>query len=227
MPALNRALSLSAALVVGHGLAHLALPTAWWQGPHVVSNMALAAAVALKDRAALAGGRPLTRQLAATAAAVLGAGMLSALAMRLPGLHRVYAEERVGSLPPGLRPLHLAVMVPLGTVVPEEVLFRGVLQQRWEEETGAMWGGILGSSMVFGLWHVGPSVAALMRLRPRKSPAEVLGAVAWTVTTTALAGIGFGMLRSLSGGLAAPIGAHLAINVVGSLAGRPPAAPES
>ena len=192
----------------------------------MVSNLALAATVALRDRTALAGGRPWTRQLAVTVAAVLGAGALSALAMRLPGLHRVYAEERVGSLPPGLRPVHLAVMVPLGTVVPEEVLFRGVLQQRWEEETGGRWGGILGSSMVFGLWHIGPSVAALMRLRPKKSPAEMVGAVAWTVTTTALAGIGFGMLRSLSGGLAAPIGAHLAINVVGSLAGRPPAARE-
>ena len=34
-----------------------------------------------------------------TVGAIVGSGALTALAMRLPGLHRVYAAERVGSLP--------------------------------------------------------------------------------------------------------------------------------
>jgi uncharacterized protein len=155
-----------------------------------------------------------------TAAAVAGTAALTYLAMQRPGLHRAYAEERVASLPPRRRWVHLAVMIPLGTVLPEEVLFRGLLQRRWEEKTGRWWGGVLGSAVVFGLWHSGPSLAALRRLNPSLSPLRVAAAVVQTVAATAVAGVGFGALRVVSGGLAAPIGAHLAVNLVGSAEGR-------
>ncbi len=186
----------------------------------MVANLALATTVALTDGSPIWGRGRWARQLSVTVGAIVGSGALTALAMRLPGLHRVYAAERVGSLPVSRRLAHLAVMVPLGTVIPEEVIFRGVLQRRWEEETGRTWGGILGSAVFFGLWHLGPSVAALARLRPQLGAAQMAPAVIWTVATTGLAGIGFGVLRAVSGGLAAPIGAHLAVNLVGSLAGR-------
>ena len=215
---MTRPLALSAALVGAHTLAHLALPARWWQGPHVASNLAVAVAVALSDRSALFGVGRWPRQLAVSVAAAVGGGLLTSWAMGKPGLHRVYADERVTSLPPGRRSVHLAVMVPLGTVLPEEVLFRGVLQRQWEEKTGRWWGGVLGSALVFGLWHTGPSIAALRRLE--EPPARLAAAAAKTVAATALAGIGFGALRVLSGGLAAPIGAHLGINLVGSAAGR-------
>lgn len=177
----------------------------------------MAVAVALSDRSALFGVGRWPRQLAVSVAAAVGGGLLTSWAMGKPGLHRVYAAERVTSLPPGRRSVHLAVMVPLGTVLPEEVLFRGVLQRQWEEKTGRWWGGVLGSALAFGLWHTGPSIAALRRLE--EPPARLAAAAAKTVAATALAGVGFGALRVLSGGLAAPIGAHLGINLVGSAAG--------
>jgi uncharacterized protein len=220
VPAVTRAVPLSIGLVAAHTLAHLVLPTRWWQGPHVAANLAVAAAAARSDRVALRGDGDWPRQLSVTAAAVVGTAALTYLAMQRRGLHRSYAEERVASLPPGRRWVHLAVMIPLATVLPEEVLFRGLLQQRWEEATGRWWGGVLGSAVVFGLWHSGPSLAALRRLNPSLSPPEVATAVVRTVAATAVAGVGFSALRVLSGGLAAPIGAHLAVNLVGSAEGR-------
>jgi len=99
------------------------------------------------------------------------------------------------------------VFIPLGTVVFEEVIFRGVLLGvllRWSTRRSA----IVVSAVVFGLWHLPPA------LRDARGDgfAGGLGVVIGTVAFTSLAGVLFAWLRLRSGSLIAPVGAHIASN---------------
>src|SRR6478672_4283768 len=49
------------------------------------------------------------------------------------------------------------VVIPLGTVIPEEFAFRGVLWGLLHRRSGR-WTATLVSSALFGLWHVAPAL---------------------------------------------------------------------
>lgn len=111
------------------------------------------------------------------------------------------------------------VVVPLGTVVPEEVGFRGVLwaAQRREHGVGSatVW-----SSVAFGLWHVlptlnqaNPALVGVVGPGARSKAALVGGGVVFT----GLAGVLFCELRRRTGSLIAPAGLHWATNGLGIL----------
>lgn len=82
-----------------------------------------------------------------------------ALAAAVPGLRILFHDGRMGT--PDLPQLLLLALVriPLGTVLLEEVAFRGVLPallgagERWR------WRPVLGAAALFGLWHLLPSLA--------------------------------------------------------------------
>jgi membrane protease YdiL (CAAX protease family) len=114
------------------------------------------------------------------------------------------------------------VVIPLGTVLPEELAFRGVLWALLCRRSGE-WVATAGSSVLFGLWHVLPALGG--------GPAnEVVVAavgsggtgtairVAGTVVFTAAAGVGLCWLRMRSGSLLAPTLLHWAVNGLGLLA---------
>jgi membrane protease YdiL (CAAX protease family) len=114
------------------------------------------------------------------------------------------------------------IVIPLGTVLLEEVAFRGVLQALVTRHRGVRWG--LGfSSIVFGVWHVLPSLGlnrsnqALGHLLGLGVAAQV-AAVACVVVFTALAGLLLSELRRRSGSLLAAAGLHWATNGMGVLA---------
>lgn len=97
------------------------------------------------------------------------------------------------------------VVIPLGTVVVEEVIFRGILHgllRRLLDPWPAM---AVGASL-FGLWHVFPAS------RGADDAAAAIGIGAGTLLATTVAGIGFGWLRERSGSVIAPAFAHLATN---------------
>jgi membrane protease YdiL (CAAX protease family) len=111
------------------------------------------------------------------------------------------------------------VVVPLGTVVPEELAFRGVLlallDRRHDQRTAT-----LISSALFGLWHV------LAALGGGAANATIAGAVGGdaggttlrvvvTVLFTSLAGVVLCWLRLRSGSLLAPVLAHWTVNGLG------------
>lgn len=113
------------------------------------------------------------------------------------------------------------VRVPFGTVLLEEVAFRGVLYGLFRRRFGPLLA-TLGSSVLFGLWHVlptiplGNSVPAIGdALGPgvNASLVSVLVAVAFTT----VAGVGFVMLRRWSHSLLAPSVVHCATNSLGYL----------
>lgn len=113
------------------------------------------------------------------------------------------------------------VMVPLGTVLLEEVAFRGVLMGLVNRHRGAVWASVT-SSVLFGLWHILPS----LRLN---SANEAVGsafgtgvtgqvlAVAGAVGFTAVAGLLLCELRRRSGSLIAAAALHWATNGLGLL----------
>ncbi len=111
------------------------------------------------------------------------------------------------------------VRIPLGTALPEEVIFRGSLlglfTQRHSPAVAASM-----SSILFGAWHVLPTLRTLP-LNPAGARAKRTGgAVLAAVTSTALAGYGLAWLRFRSGSLAAPAVAHAALNAAAYLAAR-------
>ena len=111
------------------------------------------------------------------------------------------------------------VVIPLGTVLPEELAFRGLLLALLGRRYGLL-AGILLSSGLFGLWHVVPSLGggaanATMASVVGADAAGTLVRVVVTVVFTSLAGVVLCALRLRSGSLLAPVLAHWTVNGLG------------
>jgi membrane protease YdiL (CAAX protease family) len=114
------------------------------------------------------------------------------------------------------------VIVPLGTVLPEELAFRGVvwalLCRRHSPRVATV-----GSSVLFGLWHVLPALGGgaaneVATGALGSGPAGTAARVVGTVLLTTVAGTVFCWLRVRSGSLLAPVLLHWALNGLGLLA---------
>ncbi len=116
------------------------------------------------------------------------------------------------------------VMIPLGTVLLEEVAFRSVLWGMLARHA-RVWQVLLGSSLLFGLWHVLPASAAAAGNAALAGVVHGLGGltqfalIAGTVLFTAAGGLVAGELRRRSGSVLASIGMHWATNGLGVLFG--------
>lgn len=163
---------------------------------------------------------------AAVAITVVGVGMV--LIAELPLTRAAFSDQRY-QMPMSEALWTVFVIVPLGTILPEEIAFRGVLWGMLARRSGPTFATVV-SSVVFGLWHILPSLR-LHVVNPAVTAAVGVGgsaaflAVAAAVLFTALAGIVFCELRRRSGSLLAPIGLHWAVNGLGvlvtsALAGR-------
>ncbi|TAM86936.1 MAG: CPBP family intramembrane metalloprotease [Jatrophihabitans sp.] len=116
------------------------------------------------------------------------------------------------------------VVIPVGTVVFEEVAFRSVLWGLLSRHV-ATWRVMVISSLLFGLWHVLPSLhlASANRgvgdaLRSAGGMSAVL-AVAGAVLVTTIGGLIAGELRRRSGSVLASAAMHWATNSLGVLFG--------
>ena len=142
----------------------------------------------------------------------------------------------VGLLLPWTRPMFLnnsyatvsgalvasLVVIPLQTVIPEELAFRGVLHGALERAWGFRGVAAVGS-LLFGLWHVASSLGltagnvGLTRVLGGGVPGMLIG-VGAAVIATGAAGLVFSWLRRRSGSLIAPIALHWSLNGMGALA---------
>jgi uncharacterized protein len=151
------------------------------------------------------------------AAAVVGLGAV------VPATRGFFHDERARA--GGTRHVlfETLVRIPLGTALPEEVIFRGsllgLLTQRHSPATAAWM-----TSILFGAWHVLPTLRTLplnpAGARAHGNPMRTAGAVLATVTATTLAGHGLAWLRFRSGSIAAPVLAHASLNGAAYLAAR-------
>jgi membrane protease YdiL (CAAX protease family) len=151
-------------------------------------------------------------------AAGLRLGMLTAAvvtvvvatAALVPSLADLFDDSRVDTGVGGLL-LNVVVVIPIGTVLVEELAFRGVLQALLVRLTSTAWA-IAWGALLFGLWHVFPA----WRADSGNAALENVGrwpTVLGTLAATTAAGALFGILRARSGSLVAPMLAHLSTNV--------------
>lgn len=171
----------------------------------VVALIALAAAMTADELGLARTAIPSGLRWGLGVVAVIVAGL--AVVVLVPSLQSVLEDDRAEV---SLRSMlwRALVVIPVATVVVEELLFRGVLLgllQRLLSPGRAL----IACAAVFGLWHLLPVW--------RGGGAGVggggsIGAVAGTFAATFAAGIGFGWLRQRSGSLIAPICAHIGTN---------------
>ncbi|MGY1900025.1 CPBP family intramembrane glutamic endopeptidase [Nocardia gipuzkoensis] len=114
------------------------------------------------------------------------------------------------------------IVIPLQTVIPEELAFRGVLHGTLHRVYGAR-GVFAAGSMMFGLWHIASSFGLTSGNRGLSGivgggvAGQIIG-ILLAVVATAAAGVVFTWLRHRSGSLLAPIALHWSVNGAGALA---------
>jgi uncharacterized protein len=160
----------------------------------------------------------------------------SGAAYALAAIVLVMAVIAIGAVLPLTRPMfmnnHYAtisgalvasmVIIPLQTVIPEELAFRGVLHGALNRAWGFR-GVALAGSLLFGLWHIATSLGltssnvGFTRLFGG-GMVGMLAGVTLAVVATAAAGFVFSWLRRRSGSLIAPIALHWSLNGLGALA---------
>ncbi len=154
------------------------------------------------------------------AAVVVGVVVvIIAVAVAIPPLREFFLDERFRSARTAL--FAALVVIPLQTVLPEELLFRGVLQgallRTWSAPVALTVGAVL-----FGLWHIASSLGLSggnQGLRDVLGSGEAgkIGGVVLAVLATTAAGFAFGWLRYQTDSLLTPIALHWAINATGAL----------
>jgi len=143
-----------------------------------------------------------------------------AVALAVPRTRRAFLDTRY-DLGAGQALLRSLMVVPLGTVVPEELAFRGVLWALLRRDHGAARATAV-SSTVFGLWHVLPALwqghhNETVGHRGAEDRRRMTITVASVVCFTGVAGVVFCELRRRSDSLLAPIALHWATNGLGVL----------
>ena len=160
----------------------------------------------------------------------------SGMGYALAAVALVVSVIAVGVLLPMTRPMFLnnhyatvsgaliasMVIIPLQTVIPEELVFRGVLHGALDRAWGFR-GVALAGSLLFGLWHIATSLGltsnnvGFTRLFGG-GVVGMLAGVTLAVLATGAAGFVFSWLRRRSGSLIAPIALHWSLNGTGALA---------
>lgn len=154
-------------------------------------------------------------------AVIAAVALVYLVGVLLPSTREAFLDARY-HLPPAGALLTAFVMIPVGTVLLEEVAFRSVLWGLLSRHA-RMWQVLVGSSLLFGLWHVLPASASAVGNQAIAVAVLGFGAfakvavVGGTVLFTALGGLVAGELRRRSGSLLASVGMHWATNSLGVL----------
>jgi membrane protease YdiL (CAAX protease family) len=194
----------------------------WYPVTNLGASGALLAAAAASgltaaDLGLTAGRVPGGLRCAAGPAGALAAAWLTLAAV--PASRPVLADRRITGLTWPQVAYQVTVRIPVGTVLWEEIAFRGVLHAALRRVLPGP-AAIAVTSGVFGIWHIRPTIAAL-----RINQVETGGRAEWAGVTaavlgTAAAGGVLSWFRHRSGSLAAPVLLHLTANCGAALAAR-------
>ena len=135
----------------------------------------------------------------------------------VPATRPVLSDKRSAGLDGRGVAYQAAVRIPVGTVLWEEIAFRGVLQASLRRVL-PLPAAIAVTSGVFGLWHVRPTWQALRTNGLADDRRQAVARVSAVCAGMAAGGALLSWLREQSGGLAAPIALHLATNSGGAVA---------
>jgi uncharacterized protein len=140
--------------------------------------------------------------------AAIGAVLL--VAAFLPFTTEYFEDERVDVTFPEML-VRVLIVIPLGTVFVEEVIFRGVLHGLLRRRFEIMRAALIGATL-FALWHLFPVWNSYSDVEP--TDLNRWESVGGTFVATFVAGLGFIWLRHRSKHLAAPILAHIGTNSI-------------
>jgi uncharacterized protein len=139
---------------------------------------------------------------------------LTALASRaIPVVGEWLQSLQVESVQPSREVYQALVAIPLGTVLIEEIAFRSALPALFGRAGASVRMAVIGSAVLFGLWHIAPSLNAAMSSVNASVPVWVT--VLGTVVFTTASGIGLGWLRHRSGSILPPMVVHMTTNSLG------------
>lgn len=146
-------------------------------------------------------------------------GLTFGTALAVPALRSIFVSGGMGAPVAGDLLWQVLVRIPLGTVVLEEVAFRGVLPALFGGGRHWRWGAVLGAAALFGLWHVYPALAlqhnAIVQQHFGALPIAVLPVL--VMLAAAGAGVVLYWWRHAGRGLLSPALMHLATNSGGLL----------
>jgi membrane protease YdiL (CAAX protease family) len=148
-------------------------------------------------------------------AGVVAVGL--AVGVALPPTRGLFHDQRVAGLSGADLAYETLLRIPVGTALFEELAFRGVLlalllRVTWTVPAVAV------SSVLFGLWHILPTISGLRANELAAGAAATIGAVGGAVIVTALGGVLLCALRLHTGSLIAPVLAHTATNSLATVA---------
>ncbi len=203
-------------------VAHFTTP---WANVVVVPAAAVALVLLVRSRglgwAELGLGREHWRTGAGYALAAFAVvGSVIAIGALLPWTRPMFLNNHYATVSGAL--LASMVIIPLQTVIPEELAFRGVLHGALDRAWGFR-GVAAAGSLLFGLWHIATSLGltagnvGFTRILGGGMFGMIAGVVG-AVIATAAAGFVFTWLRRRSGSLIAPIALHWSLNGLGALA---------
>jgi len=146
-----------------------------------------------------------------------------AAGIAIPVTRQFFADEQIIGASGSDVLFEVLIKIPIGTALAEETLFRGALLGIFERRRSRRVADAL-SGLMYGLWHVLPTISQL-DTNPAgnvvgSSNLAKAGVVGGIVLLTAAAGYGFALLRDKSESVAAPVIAHTALNVSAYLGGR-------
>ena len=209
-------------LVITNLIAHFTTP---WASIATVPAAAVALLLLVRARGLGWGELGLSREhwksgAGYALAAVAVVGTVVAIGALLPWTRPMFMNNNYATVSGAL--IASMIIIPLQTVIPEELAFRGVLQGALNRAWG--WRGVAAAgSLLFGLWHIATSMGltssnvGFTRLFGGGVWGTVAG-VLLAVIATAFAGFVFTWLRRRSGSLLAPIALHWSLNGLGALA---------
>ncbi len=209
-------------LAISNVIAHFTTP---WASIATVPAAAIALVVLVRARgwgwAELGLGREHWRSGAGYALAAVGLVLtVIAIGAMLPWTRPMFLNDRYATFSGAV--VASMIVIPLQTVIPEELAFRGVLHGALDRVWGFR-GVAAAGSLLFGLWHIASSLGltsgnvGFTRVLGGGVAGMVAGVV-MAVLATGAAGFVFTWLRRRSGSLIAPIALHWSLNGMGALA---------
>ena len=185
----------------------------------LVSGLAVRAGVGLEEQ----GLRPADAAKGALYGLAAAVPIAAALATgaRVRRLRSYYRAGHVVETSPRATAYEILVRVPFGTALPEEVIFRGALLSLLSLHHRPLVSGVL-SSLLFGVWHVIPTLSRL-RADPMVRAEPPVHKAVWlagSIGVTSAAGLLLVWLRNASGSIVAPWFAHTAANATGLASSR-------
>jgi membrane protease YdiL (CAAX protease family) len=207
-----------ALLAVANVMSNSVLPSAWY----VPWNLLVAVCVAILGvqcvSLAEAGFAEWRRGAAFGVVLMTATAVVMLVAVAMPAFHDLYRDRRVDE---GLGSMlyQVAIRIPLGTAVLEEVAFRAVLPALLAVRFGVM-RGCVAASVLFGLWHVLPSLS-LNKVNPVATDVFGTGtggqivAVVFAVIGTMVAGLWLCWIRYRARSILATVLAHIGSNSIG------------